>query len=397
MLRLVLAPVLVLLLSAATPAQPPKDKKGPGEKAKGPPKGEKKVPTTRELFRWLEEPLDMKPFQNRVNFKEVLGLFSEAFAAKGKELPLFVDEKAFWSENPDAEDLYESPMKFPRLPRRMAFKEALHLALAQLPSESVTFLVRKGVIEITTADRASPEALLKTKVRVIFDKRPLADALEELSDLTGFPILLDPRLGEKGRTPVSARFGNGVSLDTAVRLLSEMAGVRARFEDDMVFITETLQGAAKKQGEIRFRNRPVDKALRELAERTGANIVLDSRVGAMGSGMGMMGMPGMGIMGMGGGTGLSGGGCWEVRVSATIPAKTSPRTAAKLLAVMAGLEAVFLDGIIFVTTSEVAAKMGRRPPRQPAPRDPSGKKQGQEAELEGCPPERSAPKSAPLK
>src|SRR5205823_5369633 len=43
------------------------------------------------LIKLMEEPLDMKDFQNPMTLKEALGLLSHKFAAKGKELPVLID------------------------------------------------------------------------------------------------------------------------------------------------------------------------------------------------------------------------------------------------------------------------------------------------------------------
>ena len=53
-------------------------------------------------------------------------------------------------------------------------------------------LIRNGVIEITTEKAASAPVLLRQKVRARFEKAPLADAMQRLTDISGVSILLDP-------------------------------------------------------------------------------------------------------------------------------------------------------------------------------------------------------------
>src|SRR5262249_44821825 len=84
-----------------------------------------------------------------------------------------------------------------------------------------TYLVRRGMVEITTGEGASPE---RQAVRAAFVKRPLEEALEELSDQTGISIVLDARAGDRGRTPVTASFRSEVSLLNAGRLLAGSGG-----------------------------------------------------------------------------------------------------------------------------------------------------------------------------
>jgi len=154
MFRYGLAPVLVILLAATlhfgqTPikkARVPvvaKDKKHAA-------KSDKKDPTARELLRCLEEKIEVKPYQSGMTLKEVLKKFTETFAAKGKELPLFVDTQAFLEENPDAPDVYDTLVKFLPVPRRMTFERALRVTLSKIRTDNAAFLVRRGCIEITT-------------------------------------------------------------------------------------------------------------------------------------------------------------------------------------------------------------------------------------------------------
>ena len=113
------------------------------------------------LARMLEEVIDMKDFQNPMTLKEALGLFYEKFAAKGKELAILVDQQAFKDENPEAGDIYESPVKFPPYPKQMAMATALKLALSQVQTGNATYLIRRSFIEITTNDKALKDRVIR--------------------------------------------------------------------------------------------------------------------------------------------------------------------------------------------------------------------------------------------
>jgi hypothetical protein len=363
MFRLSLAPVLVLLLAAACLAQPPARKPGPpgGGKEQAAAKGEKKDPTTRELLRWLEEPLDVKPYQSAMSLKEVLEGFTKAFAAKGKDLPLLVDDNAFKEANPDAADVYDSPVKFAPLPRWMKFEAALRMALSKIPTNNATFLVRRGYIEITTLERGGPARLLEERVAATFGKRPLAEALEELADMTGATIVVDPRVGDKAQTPITARFRNTISLEAAVRLLGEMAGLQVRVdEENVLFITSSPKaGPRDKQADLSLRGRPLELAVRDLASWSGASVILDPRAESPAE----YGPPFPGVTGIPPSTTPSA----RLPVSAVFKPGTSPRAAATILAKMVGLEAVALDNAVYVTTPKVAQEMrGRAPKQRPA-------------------------------
>jgi type II secretory pathway component GspD/PulD (secretin) len=71
-------------------------------------------------------------------------------------------------------------------------------------------------------------------VSVVFEKRPLTEALKELSTLTDVSIVVDSRAGEKeGNT---ATFKN-VPLDTAVRVLADIAGLSSVLIDNVLYVT----------------------------------------------------------------------------------------------------------------------------------------------------------------
>jgi hypothetical protein len=367
MSRLGLVPVLVLLLTIPCQGQAPARV---GKEKKTAAKGEKKDPTTRELLQWLEETLDVTPYQSAMTLKEVLDQFTKAFAAKGKDLPIFLDENPFKEENPDAGDLYDTPVKFRPRPRRIKFETALRFALSKIGTNNATFLVRRGCIEITTLERGGPARLLEERVTATFIKRPLAEALEELADMTGATIILDPRVGDKAQTPITARFRNTISLEGAVRLLAEMAGLTVRLDEEIViFITgRSKDGPRDKQGELRLRHRPLYLALKDLAAWAETTIILDPRAESEVVNPRLFGM-GLPLFG----TGILDPPVYRAKlpVSAAIKAGTSARAAAAMLAAMVGLEAVPIDNAVFVTTRYIALEMRGQAPKQrltkPAP------------------------------
>jgi hypothetical protein len=105
-----------------------------------------------------------------------------------------------------------------------------------------TFVVRKNSIEITT------NQMLKTQiwgdhqgpflplVYATFEKKPLEDVLKELAEEAECTIVLDPRVAEKARTPLTARFTN-TPLDTAVNLLADMVELQPVFQDSVIYVT----------------------------------------------------------------------------------------------------------------------------------------------------------------
>lgn len=133
--------------------------------------------------------------------------------------------------------------------------------IARLPDEArALYLVRPGVIEITTEAAAREELrlpplsddkpvapllpLVYTEVR----KQSLEKVLEELSDRTGYSIVVDARVPEKvTETKVTARLVN-VPVDTAVRIVADMGGLSVVHKGNVLYVT-TAENAAKLQKE----------------------------------------------------------------------------------------------------------------------------------------------------
>lgn len=76
-----------------------------------------------------------------------------------------------------------------------------------------------------------------------FTDTPLVDALDDVSRQTGLNIVVDARMKEKTKSAVSARF-NGVAPPTAVRLLADMAGLRAVSVDKVLYVTSVENAKA---------------------------------------------------------------------------------------------------------------------------------------------------------
>lgn len=330
-----------------------------GKKSDKPAKAELKEPTSRELLAWLDETIDLKRYQQQQTLQEILDKFIADFAARGKELPVLVDKTAFREEHPDAPDVTDVPVRFPDTPRRMTFGRALRYALSRVPTDNATFLVRGGTLEITTLDRAAPAQMFEALITASFDKRPLAEALEALADQTGANIVVDPRVAEKALAPVSATFRNNISLETGVRLLAEMAGLRVRVErGEVLFVSGPPQGGKEKKADLHFRSRPLKFAVEELAEWSGSNVILDPQATYEVPRQ----VPGTGIPA----PDLR---CYgDTKVAGVILAGTSPRNAALILAELAGLEVVFMEDLAVLTTAERAKEARSRMPKEPAQR-----------------------------
>jgi len=180
-----------------------------------------------EALKKLKEAWDVN-FEAPTTFRDVL----ETWEKRGMPR-VIVYQQAFKFENPDAPDIHETQITLPRVQGLPAAK-VFRMALDQIPTTDATYLVQAGHLLVTTNSNATPRARF---VQASFANRPLDEALDELSDLTGVAIALDPRVGGKGKTPITARFPSETNLAQIVRLLADMADLRAIVLDTMIYVT----------------------------------------------------------------------------------------------------------------------------------------------------------------
>jgi hypothetical protein len=170
---------------------------------------------------------------------------------KDNDVAFDVNEEAFRNEM--VEDILGKPVAERAVPKltNVRLEAVLRKVLGRLPSQSgVTYLIRPGVIEITTMEQARQEIWpagytgpFLPLVHGDFQRKPLAEALKELAEGTGFNVVVDPRVGEKAQTAVSATMTN-VPLDTAVGVLADMADLKPFPMDNVLYVT-TPANAAK--------------------------------------------------------------------------------------------------------------------------------------------------------
>jgi hypothetical protein len=193
----------------------------------------------------------------RVKFtgiKDPKTTLDEALDRLAKEFGLAfeVNEKAFEAEN--LKDVLKtevaSPNPIPPM-KDVRLSAVLRTLLGRIPNvaSGATWMVRDDHIEITTGQFQVEEVWGTYNgprlplVQVILDKVPLEAALRDLSEQAGFNVLLDGRAAEQGQTPVSARLLN-TPLDTAARLLADMADLQAVHLDNVLYVTSRENAAA---------------------------------------------------------------------------------------------------------------------------------------------------------
>ncbi len=154
-----------------------------------------------------------------------------------------INRKAF--ENDGLVDVarFEPVAREPIPVRKSTLRQQLNLILERLPARSnAMYVLRDNSIELTTlaAVRAElgrgPNDPVLPLVHLPIEKQPLENALRLLAKHTGKTLVLDQRAGDKAKAIVAATFKN-VPLDSAVRVLADMADLKPVQIDNMIYIT----------------------------------------------------------------------------------------------------------------------------------------------------------------
>jgi RNA polymerase sigma factor (sigma-70 family) len=156
--------------------------------------------------------------------------------------------------------------------KNATLKRLLRGILQRVPATSgATYLFRSDCIEITTGEfvrrelerPAGPVEGMPVRLPPLvwdsFDETPLVQVLPRLADASGQNVIADPSAGEQLKTKITAKLNN-VPIDTAVRLLANMANLRAVQIDNVMYVT-----TPQKAKQLREEQKKLD------AERMGAD------------------------------------------------------------------------------------------------------------------------------
>jgi hypothetical protein len=198
---------------------------------------------------------------------EALGFLSDRHG-----LTILIDTEAFKAAG--IQEIENQPVKLRKM-KGVQLSTIIRLLASQAQA---TFVVRPDYVEITTPQKAATEiwgnvpapgeglAPLEAPskqpvgrprprmqlVQAAYDRRPLDEALKELSDTTGISIVLDGRrAGDKAKATVTATLSN-VPLDTAVRLLANQAELKLIQLDNVLIVTtpENVKTLREEQEEV---------------------------------------------------------------------------------------------------------------------------------------------------
>jgi hypothetical protein len=114
-----------------------------------------------------------------------------------------------------------------------------------LTPQNLSFAVVGDTIIVST-DEACMHRQMRQRVNVDVEKADLAGALRKLARETGTNVVIDPKSAKEATTPVTLQLDD-VPLDTAVRLMTEMAGLKAVRVGNVLYVCSKAQAAELRQ------------------------------------------------------------------------------------------------------------------------------------------------------
>jgi len=185
------------------------------------------------------------------------------------QLPIIIDTKAF--EEIQIQKVEDWPVRLPKM-KEMRVRTVLSMLLKQIKGDNWTgtFMVRDDHLEVTTNYHALSEILggelgrlfqdgvglppldaqgnpvkqgstghpraILAIVHADFENRPLYEAVKELGDIARLNVIIDPRVAEKAKAPVTATLNN-VLIDTAMKVVLDMGGLKVVRLDNVFYVT----------------------------------------------------------------------------------------------------------------------------------------------------------------
>jgi RNA polymerase sigma factor (sigma-70 family) len=172
--------------------------------------------------------------------------------AKAYNVTFVVNERAFRAENlinplETDKDIRRSKIASISIPPfrgrlRTVLQTILDHVETTSPHLTIMFLVRKDHIEITTSTFVRMELGFRNERPIpplvwdSFEETDLAWILPRLAETSGYNIMADPKAGEKLHTRITMQLNN-VPVDTAVRLMANMAGLSVVRLDNVFYVT----------------------------------------------------------------------------------------------------------------------------------------------------------------
>jgi hypothetical protein len=221
-----------------------------------------------DLGKSREVQLKVTDVQKHLGFDDPKTTLQEALdqIAKKFDLTFDVNQKAFAAA--EIKDVANTlPFETHNLPEFTGTLDfMLRKILDRLPGREATYIIRDGVVEITTKKAVREEffrdrpadAPLPPLVNAALVQTPLTAALRDLARSNGGNIVLDVRATKEAQTNVTAEFAN-VPLDTAVALLADMCGLTSVDVGNVIYVTSRENARVLQQEQEKRRLKILDR------------------------------------------------------------------------------------------------------------------------------------------
>lgn len=181
----------------------------------------------------LKQTIDTRGFTEPMKLRKAIEILADKLGGKFSILASVEACRAQFDD--PGFDPYDADVVLPEQPSKMS----LHLVLQHFANQACkgqgTFLYRQGYFEIVPTGNAAAKWLLKQPIVASFEKRPLDDVLNDLSESTGVAINLDPNASKK--SPVVTASFRGNSLEEALVAVTEMSELKFVVLSSSVYVT----------------------------------------------------------------------------------------------------------------------------------------------------------------
>lgn len=128
--------------------------------------------------------------------------------------------------------------------RGVPVSEVLNQVLNLTDAVPLAYVVRNGYVRVVPLAYVLGEMLSWERITLEGDGRRLVDLLREIADRTGATILVDAkRAGAKADTPITTVLQQ-TPLQDSVKLLADMAGLKAVLIGNAIYVTTEENAAA---------------------------------------------------------------------------------------------------------------------------------------------------------
>lgn len=189
-----------------------------------------------------------KQFEPNTELKDALEMLGDRY-----QVQIVINSKAF-EDDFQIKEVERQQVRLPKM-TNISLGKVLQLLLSQVNGG---YLPRSGYLEVTTLKRSYPQIMntgdenaivpelraLVPTVEVTLSNQPLATALRDLSESSRISVVLDQNhlTPEQSATLITAQFSN-VPVDTAVRIVADMADLRAVAIDNVLYVTTDARAA----------------------------------------------------------------------------------------------------------------------------------------------------------